>query len=188
MSFFTVIKLLPHKSSEWLSLVPDSEAKSSEIMNLISFTVSYQMVGRKNVLTTGLLLSSPMLVGSRLTSCILCFSIMWTKNFQMSKLHLEKTEEPEVKLPTLAGLLRKQGNSKKTFTSVSLTTQKPLTVWIIANCGKLLKRWDYQTILPVSWESCIRVKKQQLEPDMEDLFGSRLREEYERAVCCHCFV
>ena len=27
---------------------------------------------------------------------------------------------------------------------------KPLTVWITANCGKFLKRWEYQTILPVS--------------------------------------
>ena len=27
---------------------------------------------------------------------------------------------------------------------------KALTVWIIVNCGKLLKRWEYQTILPVS--------------------------------------
>ena len=40
-------------------------------------------------------------------------------------------------------------------------------MWIITNCGKLLKRWEYQTILPVSWESCMRVKKQQLEPCLE---------------------
>ena len=36
---------------------------------------------------------------------------------------------------------------KKTSTSIS-TMLKPLTMWIITNCGKLLKRWDYQTILP----------------------------------------
>ena len=35
------------------------------------------------------------------------------------------------------------------------------------NCGKILKRWEYQTTLPVSWETCIQIKKQQLEPDME---------------------
>ena len=39
---------------------------------------------------------------------------------------------------------------KKKSTSVSSTMPKPLTVWIIMNCGKLLKRWEYQTILPVS--------------------------------------
>ena len=53
-----------------------------------------------------------------------------------------------------------------------------LTVWIIMNCGKLLKRWEYQTILPVSQETCMQVKKQQLEPCMEQLIGSGLRKEY----------
>ena len=44
----------------------------------------------------------------------------------------------------------KKAREFQKFAYASLTTQKPLTVWIIANCGKLLKRWDYQTILPVS--------------------------------------
>ena len=52
-------------------------------------------------------------------------------------------------------------------TSASLTTLKPLTVWITANCGKFLKRWEYQTTFPASWETCMQVKKQQLEPYME---------------------
>ena len=52
---------------------------------------------------------------------------------------------------------------------------KPLTVWIITNCGKLLERWEYQSILPVSWETCMQVKKQQLEPWMEQLIGSGLK-------------
>ena len=29
------------------------------------------------------------------------------------------------------------------------------------NCGKFLKRWEYQTNLPASWEICMQVKKQQ---------------------------
>ena len=41
-----------------------------------------------------------------------------------------------------------------------------------ADCGKVLKRWNYQTTLPVSWETCMQVKKQQLEPDMEQWTGS----------------
>ena len=40
-------------------------------------------------------------------------------------------------------------------------------VWITTNCGKFLKRWEYQTTWTVSWEICMQVKKQQLEPDME---------------------
>ena len=57
----------------------------------------------------------------------------------MFTLGLEKAEESEIKLPIFAGSQRKQGNSRKTSTSVSLTTLKPLTVWIITNHGKLLK-------------------------------------------------
>ena len=55
----------------------------------------------------------------------------------------------------------------------------------MTNCGKLLERWKYQTILPVSWETCMWGKKQQLEPCMEKLIGSRSRKEYNRAVCYH---
>ena len=40
------------------------------------------------------------------------------------------------------------------------------------NCGKFLKRWEYQTTLPVSCKTCMQIKKQQLEPDMEQWTGS----------------
>ena len=76
-------------------------------------------------------------------------------------------------------------NSRKTSTSVSSITLQPLTVCIITNCGKLLKRWEHQTILPISWEICMWVKKQQLEPCMEQPISSSLRKEYDRAVRCH---
>ena len=51
----------------------------------------------------------------------------------MSKMDCKKKEEAEIKLPTFAGSQRKLQNSKKSSTSVSLTTPKPLTVWIIIN-------------------------------------------------------
>ena len=57
-------------------------------------------------------------------------------NFQMFKLVLEKAEEPEIKLPTPAGSLKKQESSRKTSISALLTMPKPLTVWITINCGK----------------------------------------------------
>ena len=63
----------------------------------------------------------------------------------MCKLDLEKAEEPEIKLPTSVGSYKKQESSRKTSTSALLTTTKPLTVWITTNCGKSLKRWEYQT-------------------------------------------
>ena len=46
-------------------------------------------------------------------------------------------------------------------------------VWIIRNCGKFFKRWTYQTTWPASWETCMQVKKQQLELDMEQQTGSK---------------
>ena len=99
----------------------------------------------------------------------------------MFKWDLEKAEESEIKLPASNGSYKKQENSRKT--SASLTMLKPLTVWITTNCVKFLKRWEYQTTWPASWEICIQVKKQQLELDTEQS-GSKLGKEYVKAVYC----
>ena len=67
-----------------------------------------------------------------------------------------------------------------------LTMPKPLTVWITTNCGKSLKRWEYQTTFSASWEICVHVKKQQLEPDMEQQNCSKLRKERSTSrLYCH---
>ena len=54
--------------------------------------------------------------------------------------------------------------------SALLTMPKPLTVWITTDCGKFLKKWEYQTTLPASWEICMQVK---LELNMEQQTGSK---------------
>ena len=111
---------------------------------------------------------------------------MWTVNFQMFKLNLEKAEEPEIKLPTSAGSSKKQESSRETSTSALLTTPKPLTVWITTNCGKFFKRRKYQITWPASWEICMQIKKQQLELDMEQQQTvSKSGKEYIKAVYCH---
>ena len=51
-------------------------------------------------------------------------------------------------------------------------------VWITTNCEKFLKRWEYKTTWPASWEVWMQVKKQQLELDMEQQTGSKLGKEY----------
>ena len=61
------------------------------------------------------------------------------QNFQMFKLDLEKAEEPEIKFPISTGSLKKRESSRKTSTSLLLTTPKPLSVWITAN-WKILKK------------------------------------------------
>ena len=50
---------------------------------------------------------------------------------------------------------------------------KPLTVWITINCGKFWKSWEYQTTWPAFWDTCMQVRKQQLELDMEQQTGSK---------------
>ena len=61
---------------------------------------------------------------------------------------------------------KKGKSSRKTSTSALLTMPKPLTVWITTN-WKILKEMKYQSILPASCEICMQVKKQHLEPNME---------------------
>ena len=141
----------------------------------------------KNVQTTTQLRSSHMLAkwSSKFSKWV--FNSTWTENFQMFKLDLEEAEEPEIILPTSVGLLKKQENSRNTSTSASLTLPpKPLTVWITANCEKFLKRWKYQTTLSVYSETCMQVKKQQLELDMEQwMVQNWERSKYVKAVYCH---
>ena len=62
---------------------------------------------------------------------------------------------------------------------------KTLTVWTTANSGKFLKRWEYQTTWPASWEICMQVRKQQLELDMEQQTSSESGKEYIKAVYWH---
>ena len=51
----------------------------------------------------------------------------------MFKLDFEKAEEPEINLPTSVGSQKNQENSRKTASSASLTSLKPLTEWITTN-------------------------------------------------------
>ena len=74
----------------------------------------------------------------------------------MFKLDWERAKEPEIKWPTSIGSSKKWESSRKTSTSALLTMPKPLTVWITTNYGKLLKRWEYQTSWPASWEICMQ--------------------------------
>ena len=105
--------------------------------------------------------------------------------FQMFKLDLEKEEEQEIKLPTSAGSLKKAKEFQTNIYYCFIDYAKALTVWITTNCGKFLKRWEYQATRPASWEICMQVKKQQLELDMEQQTVSKWEKEYVKAVYCH---
>ena len=105
------------------------------------------------------------------------FKYVWTVNFQMFNVVLEKAEEPEIKLPTFGESSKEQESSRKVFISALLTMPKPLTLWITINCGKFAKRWEHQTTWSDPWETCMQVRKQQLELDMEQQIVSKYETE-----------
>ena len=96
---------------------------------------------------------------------------MWTMNFQMFKLVSQKAEELEIKLPTSAGSLKKQESQENIYFCL-LTMPKPLTkdhskLW------KVLKEMGVPDNLTCSRETCMQVRKQQLQLDMEQQTGSK---------------
>ena len=96
---------------------------------------------------------------------------------------LQNAEEPEIKLPTSTGSLKKQESSRKNIYFCFIDYTKAFVC--IRKTGKLLKRWEYQTIWPASWEICMQVKKQQVELDMEQQTGSNSGKDYIKAIYCH---
>ena len=88
----------------------------------------------------------------------------------MYNLDLENTQEPEIKLPVSVASYKKQRNFRKKkiyFFFVSLIVLKPLNMWIPTNCGKFLKRWEYQTTLPVCMLVAQSCPTHQAAPSME---------------------
>ena len=92
----------------------------------------------------------------------------------MFKLVLEKAEEPEIKLPTSIGSWKKQESSKKNIYFCFIDYAKAFYCVDHNKLWKILQeRWEHQTTWPVSWETYMQVRKQQLELDMEQQTGSK---------------
>ena len=81
-------------------------------------------------------------------------------------------------------IFKKAKEFKKASMSALLTMSKPLTVWITTNCGKFLELRipDHLTCL---LRNGYVGQEEKLEPDAEQLTGSKLRKEYDKAVYCH---
>ena len=73
-----------------------------------------------------------------------------TENFQMYKLDLEKSEEPEISCQYFSDHGESKEIPEKISSSASLNMLFPLIMWITTNRGKYLNRWDYQTTFSVS--------------------------------------
>ena len=89
----------------------------------------------------------------------------------MFKLDLEKAEEPDIKLLTSTGSSKKQELQKNIYFCFIYHAKALYCV----DHNKLWKilRWEYQNTWSASWETCMQVRKQQLELDMEQQTGSK---------------
>ena len=99
----------------------------------------------------------------------------------MFKVDLEKSEKPEIKLPTSVGSSKNKRVPEKHLLLLYWLCQS----FDCVDRNKLensSKRWEYQTTWPAYWEIHMQVKKQQLELDMELQTGSKLGKEYIKAV------
>ena len=77
---------------------------------------------------------------------------MWVMSVKLS-LKNEQKEKPQAKTRTYTGVHYRY--------------------YILRLAGKFWKRWEYQTTWPASWETCMQVRKQQLELDMKQQTGSK---------------
>ena len=102
----------------------------------------------------------------------------------MFKLDLEKAEEPDNKLPTSIGSLKKQESSRKTSTSALLTTPKPLIVWITTD-WKIPQEMGIPFYFTCLLRNLYSGQEQQLELDMEQWTSSKLGMEYVEIVSSH---
>ena len=127
----------------------------------------------KNAQTTAQLHSSHTLVKSRLKFFKPDFSNMWTVNFLMFKLVLEKAEEPEIKLQTSTGSLKKTREFQKNIYFCFIAYAKAFDCVGHNKLWKILKETRIPDHLICSWEICMQVRKQQLELDMEQQTGSK---------------
>ena len=102
----------------------------------------------------------------------------------MFNLDLEKAEEPEIKLPTSFGSLKKQESSRKNIYFCFTDYAKAFDCVDHNKLWKILKGIGYQTTWSASWEICMQVRKQQLELDIEQQTGSKSGKDI-KAVYCH---
>ena len=98
---------------------------------------------------------------------------MWIVNFQMIKLALEKAEGTRDQIVNILWIMEKGRDFQKNIYFCFIDYAKAFDCVDHNKCGKFWERWEYQTTWPASWETCMQIKKQQLELDMEQQTGSK---------------
>ena len=98
---------------------------------------------------------------------------------------LEKAEEPEIKLPTFTGSSKKQESSRKKHLFLLYWLANAFDCVDHNKLRKIFKEVETPDHLTCPLETCMQIKKKQLELDMEQWTGSKLRKEHIKAVYCH---
>ena len=102
----------------------------------------------------------------------------------MFKLDLEKAEEPD-QIASIHWINEKAREFPKNMYFCFIDNTKGFDCVDHKKLWKILKREEYQTTQPASWEIRMQDNKQQLELDMEQWTGSKLGKDYVKAVYCH---
>ena len=102
----------------------------------------------------------------------------------MVKLDLEKAKEAEI-LANIHWIIAKDTEFQKNIKFCFIDYARAFDYVDHNKLWRILKRWEYQTTWPASWEICMQVRKQQLEQDMEQQTGSKTGKEYIKAMCHH---
>ena len=95
----------------------------------------------------------------------------------MCKLGLKKGRRTRDQIANIFWIIEKAREYQKNIYFCFIDYTKSLGCVDHNKCGKFFKRWEYQTTWPASWETCMQVKKQQLETYMEQQTGSKLVKE-----------
>ena len=103
----------------------------------------------------------------------------------MFKLDLEKAEGTRDQTANICWNIKKAREFQKNIYFCFIDYAKAIDCVDHNKLWKILKRWEYQITLAASWEICMQVKKQPLEPDMEQRTGSKLGKQYVKVVYCH---
>ena len=88
-------------------------------------------------------------------------------------------------IANIHGIIKKAREFQKTTYFCFIDYAKAIDCVDHKKLWNILKEMEYQTTWPASWEICVQVKKQQLEPDMEQQTGSKLGKKYIKAIYCH---
>ena len=89
-----------------------------------------------------------------------------------SRLDIERAEETD-QIANIHWIIEKVREFRKNIYFCFIDNAEAFVCVDQINCWKFWKRWEYQTTWPASWETCMQVRKQQIEPDMEQQTGSK---------------